>query len=86
MGEAIGAALSFDAVFGQLIRDVDIPVSCLIGVDDVCFLSGSFFFRAVLVLVVCQLASTMGAAPWPTWGEYKVVGSPHWFCACPLAK
>ena len=44
MGEAIGAALSFDAVFGQLIRDVDIPVSCLIGVDDVCFLSGSLFF------------------------------------------
>ena len=34
MGEAIGAALSFDAVFGQRIRDVDIPVSCFIGVDD----------------------------------------------------
>ena len=34
MGEAIGAALSSDAVFGQPIRDVDIPVSCLFGVDD----------------------------------------------------
>ena len=38
--------------------------------------TGSFFSTfAVLAVTVCQLASTVMDASWPTWRVYKVVGA-----------